>query len=399
MSVVIRSILGGQLRLRTYGRLLCEVALYRNGSGGIVNRGTTNPVLSDASFIRGQIGADKYFVSNFIAKDGGNRLEMGEREKPLNLLDFPYPLLDRILDMVVHPGEIHRLNLDNDKKINCGLIYVNRELYRRWRDEVLFRDNSFELVLTTNSARNDFDQFKHLRRFLRKTYDTHTFYVTTRTVVAGENVNNKMKYTLKFEANDPIPLSEIRISILPLVMETSTTCGDDTVTIEVWTRNRDGVSNIAISHTFTLHELRVNIAAAMMKIFYLTGKSLVPDFWINGFVQVVQVEDVGENMPLLGGAWEPASEFTDIDEYGFKVLRLHPIDIHHRGNEMKWKNVVHFEESQFFPSRREVKEILPYLIKTIESTGALYRNMFGWKLMTQPFHYKDLNADYETGDE
>ncbi|KAH6853022.1 hypothetical protein BKA58DRAFT_66551 [Alternaria rosae] len=124
---------------------------------------------------------------------------MGEREKPLNLLDFPYPLLDRILDMVVHPGEGHRVNLDNDKKINCGLIHVNRELYRRWRDEVLFRDNSFELALTTNSARNDFDQFKHLRRFLRKTYDIRTFYVTTRTAVAGENVNNKMEYTLKFD--------------------------------------------------------------------------------------------------------------------------------------------------------------------------------------------------------
>ncbi|KAI4647372.1 uncharacterized protein J4E79_010230 [Alternaria viburni] len=396
MSAMVRSILEGQLRLRTYGRLLCVVALDRNGAGGIVGWGTTNPISSDASPTRGQICADMYFVSSFIAKDGGHRLEMGKREKPLNLLDFPRPLLDRILNMVVHPSEGYRVNLGKDNKINCGLIHVNRKLHKRWRDEVLFRDNRFELVLTTDCARTDFDQFKHLRRSLRKTYDTRTTYVETRTLVAGGYLKNKMRYTLKFEANDLISLSEVRINILPLIMETSTTRGDDTVTIEVWARNSEGISSLASSHTLTLHELRVNIAAVMMKNFYLTGNKLVPDFWINGFGEVVQVEDADEKMPVSGGAWEPASEFTDFDGQGFKVSRLHPIDVHYRGNETPSRPVVHFVESQFFPFRREVKEILPYLIKSIETTGGPYRDMFSRSMMTQPFHYKEINTELNT---
>ncbi|KAI4920875.1 hypothetical protein J4E85_008990 [Alternaria conjuncta] len=355
----------------------------------------------DASPTRGQICADMYLVSSFIAKDGGHRLEMGKREKPLNLLDFPRPLLDRILNMVVHPSEGYRVNLGKDNKINCGLIHVNRKIHKRWRDEVLFRDNRFELVLTTDCARTDFDQFKHLRRSLRKTYDTRTTYVETRTLVAGGYLKNKMRYTLKFEANDLISLSEVRINILPLIMETSTTRGDDTVTIEVWARNSEEISSLASSHTLTLHELRVNIAADMMKTFYLTGNKLVPDFWINGFGEVVQVEDADEKMPVLGGAWEPASEFTEIDDHGFKILRLHPIDINYRGKETPSRPVVHFVKSQFFPFRREVKEILPYLIKAIETTGGPCRDMFSRSMMTQPLHYKEhkeLNTDYGSDD-
>lgn len=198
ISAIIHSILGGQLRLREHGRLLCAVSLNRDGSGGKIIWGTTNPSNTDWSFERGKIGPDYNYTTAFIAEDGGARLEMCKREKPLTLLDLPQSLLKFIFRKVICPHEGHRIDLCKDKKIDSGIIYVNWALHRLWRDTLLF-NNSFELVLTTDRACTDFDRFKHLRRFLRKAFHTPGFHIPTCTVINGPGVDNRLKYILKFE--------------------------------------------------------------------------------------------------------------------------------------------------------------------------------------------------------
>ncbi|KAI4640460.1 hypothetical protein J4E93_008666 [Alternaria ventricosa] len=367
MSAMLRSILEGQLRLREQDRLLGAVSLYRDGSGGKISWGISNPNLDGWSFERGRVASDHYYTSTFIAEDGGARLEVSKREKPLALLDLPKPLCDYIFNMVVHPRESHRIDLGTHTKIDCGLINVNWEVHRSWRDQLLFH-NSFELVLTTDRARTDFDQFNHLRRLLRKTFHTDGFDIPTRTVLAGPGVDNELKYILKFELQGAISLSDIRISILPLVMETSTASGEDGVTIQVWVTDTEGHSTLATSHTLTLQELRLNVIAVMMKTYYLESKALAPDIWINGFGEVVQVNNVDEP---VGGAWEPASELVPIGntEGGFVVWRLHPVDIHYRSDDILSQKAVLYDVAQFFPFRRKVSEILPYLIKIVDRAG------------------------------
>jgi len=303
MSAILRSILEGQLRSREQDRLLGAVSLYRDGSGGKISWGITNPNLDGWSFERGRIASDHYYTSTCIAKDGGARLEMSKREKPLALLDLPKPLHDYVFDMVVHLREGHRIDLGTHTKIDCGLINVSWEVHRSWRDQLLFH-NSFELVLTTDRARTDFDQFSHLRRLLRKTFHTDGFDIPTRTILAGPGVDNELRYILEFELPNAISPSDIRISILPLVMETSTASGEDGVTIQVWVTDTEGYFTLATSHTLTLRELRLNVIAVMMKTYYMEPKALAPEIWINGFGEVVQMENVDE--PVVG-AWEPAS--------------------------------------------------------------------------------------------
>jgi hypothetical protein len=130
MSAILKSILGGQLKLREHGRLLCAVVIEQNASGGKIGWGTTNPYCSYRSSDRGRIVPDLHYTSSFIVEDGGARLQICKREVPLALLNLPCSLLERIISMVVHPLEGVRIDLDKETKFNCGMIHVNRDIYR-----------------------------------------------------------------------------------------------------------------------------------------------------------------------------------------------------------------------------------------------------------------------------
>ena len=291
--------------------------------------------------------------------------------------------------MVVHPVEGTSIDLDHDTKFRCGLVYVNRQFRDTWRDRFLF-ENKFVLNMTTAQIHSTFDDFKLLQTFLRKTYvqvsscsigkpDTITARIVTRD---KDYRQHGPSYVLGFETDSAVSLADVRINVLPFIMETSTTQATNTVMFPIWTTpSTEGPSTLTTSHTMPLHKLRLNIVLAMMTHAYSDPRNLhphnkLPDIWINGFGEVVQVDNVDE---AVGGAWESASELDAIDnnDGGFKMRTLHPMDVHYRFNHVSWKkNVTLSDAAQFFPFRRKVDKILPYLIKIVDRAG-LYKAMLG----------------------
>ncbi|CAN9202958.1 unnamed protein product [Alternaria alternata] len=393
MSAILKSILGGQLELRKYGRLLYAVNIYGDASGGEINWGTTNvccdlPGLMMRSSLP-DIFPDPHHVSSFIAEDDGARLRVRKQEKALTLLDLPQPILRDIISRVVRPTEGFVIDLNKDTKFNCGIIHVNKDIYHAWRKAFLFghdtykhsRHSIFELVLTTNCVQTDFDGFKNLRRFLRKTFDPSRYPGDSshpRTLMNSPFERTTLKYKLKFEVQDPIALNDVRINILPFVMETAMSgrWKGNELTIQVRSTDCNGPSTMIASHTLKLQELRINILTALMKSFYLEEeeRSVVPNCWINGFGQVVQVEDAHDD---AGEAWEFASHLVENDieiDHGrwetrncFDVLELHPLDRHYRNGEIHPGCSI--SGKQFFPFQRNVKEIMRYLLHNIDNHG------------------------------
>ncbi|KAL1795359.1 hypothetical protein ACET3X_007175 [Alternaria dauci] len=380
ITAVFKSILGGQLQLRKYGQLLRAIAINRDASGGEISWGTTSPCCSESSPGRfGPIFPDRHYMSSFVAEDGGARLQMRKRETALNLLNLPPRILERIIALVVRPAEGFLIDLDRDTKFKCGIVHVNKDLYREWREPSLFgsygfEHNRFELVLTTDRLHTDFDGFKKLRKLLRKTFvidhphPRYNYGLTT--LIAGPHPRTRVNYTLKFEVQGPISLSDIRISILPFVMETATSNPREGpwLTIQVWSTDCDGAHTMTASHTFKLRELRINVLTALMKSVYLGSKKLVPEFWINGFGEVVQVEDVDD---VEGEAWEIASDVLGMPENSsFHVLKLHPIDRQYQPKGIHpdcWAN-----SKELFPFERDLSQIMAYLVYHIDD-GYLFR--------------------------
>lgn len=270
--------------------------------------------------------------------------------------------------MVVHPVAGVSIDLDKETKFNCGILHTNREIYRNWRSSFLF-NNPLVLIMATSEIRTTFAHFDKLRKFLRKTfkygYGAHT---SMETIVSKhhENQPTGMNYILNFELQSPTTLRDLRINILPLVMETSTAPRNQTTTIQIWTPTPSGSSSITATHTINLHTLRVNVVRAIMDCVFIGpmfGSTRIPDIWTNGFGDVV--ETTARSDDNTGDAWKPASRVVRHKMTCYSILNLHPIDRHYRACETE-PTCVYYDDEQFFLFRGEAKEVLPFLLKTID---------------------------------
>ncbi|KAI4647371.1 uncharacterized protein J4E79_010229 [Alternaria viburni] len=397
---MFQSICQGQLGLRHYGQQLRAVALKRDGSGGILNWGTT-PATPKSYQCPGHFQANPDYLNDFIAEDNGSRLRLVTRQStPLTLLTLPDSIQGRIFSMVVHPIEGTPIDLDHYTKFKCGLVHINRHFYRTWRDKFLF-DNKFVLTMSTKHIQTTFDDFNNLRTFLRKTYMPKSHYsngdpdTITARIVNQDKVHRQPgpSYVLRFELDSAISLADVRINALPLVMETSTTQASNTVTFQIWTTpGTDGPATMTASHTMTLHQLRLKIVLAIMRHVYsipLYNRDELPDFWINGFGDVVPTPPpppppttttttttTNTRVPCdPTGSWHPASSLiynADWDEDNYSISELHPIDYVYRNNGWGFHPQCVYPDSihwQLFPFCKRTKEVLPYLVRCLDEAG------------------------------
>ncbi|KAI4640461.1 hypothetical protein J4E93_008667 [Alternaria ventricosa] len=341
MTVVFQSICQGQLQLQRYGQHLRAVALKRDGSGGVLCWGTTQPPPGPYYGPTRRFQANPDYLTDFIAEDNGSRLKLvTKRSTPLTLLTLPESLQQRIYSMVVHPVEGTSIDLDHDTKFRCGLVHVNRHFYDTWRDRFIF-GNKFILTMTTRQMHTTFDDFDNLRTFLRKTYQCISSYspgkpdTITAQIVTPDKTHQQPgpSYILRFETDSAVSLADVRINVLPFIMETSTTQATNTVMFQIWTRpSTDAPSTLITSHTMTIHKLRLNIVLAIMTHVYSDPRNLhsdneLPDFYINGFGEVVQTTAPTADYCSASGPWEPASSFVDDEEQeNYRDLTVHPID-------------------------------------------------------------------------
>ena len=369
LTAVMRSILQGQLKLRQYGKLVAAVGIRRDASGGIINWGTTNYDLRGGHPQRVRILPGPEYMSTFVAEQDGSRIELVSSNQAY-LLGLPERIRERIFDMFITPVEGISIDVNEETKFNCGLLHTNQEIYQRWRYSFLFHNN-FVFTTTTSDTHTTFDNFDKLRQFLRKTYKStgHSGNESTATIGTGGYSRRRtgVKYILKFDLKSPATLSDIRIKILPFVMETSTTPPSQEVTIQIWAPIPDNSSAMTASHTIPLRKLRLNVVKAIMDYAFTEPRDYPPyllDFWTNGFGEVV--ETLNGSGQDTGSAWKPASEivFGPTTIY-HSVVNLHPIDRNHRGCETN-PRCDFYDNRQFFPFRGEPEQVLPYLMKTLE---------------------------------
>jgi hypothetical protein len=326
-----------------------------------------------------RIVADPDYTAAFTVEDSGTRLLLEARAKP-HLLNLPHALRARIFELVVSPVEGTHVNLDKDTKVSCGLIHVNRHLYHGCRDQFLYQ-NKFVLSMTTNQARTTLDNFEVLQGFLRKTFDPlSTSFVGENTIAGGNSRYKELgpDYMLKFELESAVPLSDIRINALPFVMETAATKADQKITIQTWVRGSQVSLLMVSSHTLTLLELRINVVTAMMSHVFLNQNTQLPDFWVNGLGQVVDITEPSEDS---GGAWDMASDVVT-DSAGFvHILNLHPIDFNYRREYKSHPDCNHWSDEIFFPFHRNAQEILTFLMRGLDNGTRPNFRMFSGYVM------------------
>ncbi|KAI4640459.1 hypothetical protein J4E93_008665 [Alternaria ventricosa] len=371
ITTIIRSILQGQLKLRQYGRLVAAVGLKRDGTGGMINWGTTNYDYRGARPQLVRILPGSEHMSTFVAEDDGSRLEL-VKSNHASLLGIPKRIRRLIFDAIINPVDGIAIDLDKETKFNCGLLHTNQEIFETWRSHFLFH-NRFTLTMATSETRTTFQNFDNLRRFLRKTFKfSYSREPMTdesmRTIATSSEFYSRptgINFILRFDLNSSATLSDIRINILPFVMETSTTPPHHEVTIQLWTPTPDGSSAMTATHTMTLTRLRLNVIKAILDCAFtgISNKSYLPNFWTNGFGDIV--ETVHDSVDDTGGAWEPASEIVSGVYRPVSVRSLHPIDRDYRECETH-QECEYYDDTQFFPFRADEKEILVYLMKSIE---------------------------------
>ncbi|KAI4610445.1 hypothetical protein J4E80_008209 [Alternaria sp. BMP 0032] len=372
ITTIMRSILQGQLKLRQYGRLVAAVGLKRDGTGGMINWGTTNyDYRGPARRQLVRILPGPEHMSTFVAGGDGSRLEL-VKSNHASLLGIPKRIRRLIFDAIINPVDGIAIDLDKETKFNCGLLHTNQEIFETWRSHFLFH-NRFTLTMATSDLRTTFQNFDNLRRFLRKTFkpgysrEPMTDESMRTIATSGRDRPTGVDYILRFDLDSPATPSDIRINILPFVMETSTTPPHHEVTIQIWTPTPDGSSAMAATNTMNLTRLRLNVIKAILDCAFAgqSNRSYLPNFWTNGFGDIV--ETVHDSHDDTGGAWEPASEITPGPGLyrPVSVRTLHPIDRNYRECETHLE-CEYYDDTQFFPFRADKKEILVYLMKNIE---------------------------------
>ena len=383
ITTIMRSILQGQLNLRQYRRLVAAVGLKRDGTGGMINWGTTNYDYRGAHPQLVRILPGPEHMSTFVAEGDGSRLELVKSNQAC-LLGMSKRIRRLIFDTIINPVDSIAINLNEETKFNCGLLHTNQEIFETWRSHFLFH-NRFTLTMATSDIRTTFQNFDTLRRFVRKTFKSGYSRVpvtqpsradeSIRTIATSSEFCSRptgVDYILRFDLNSPATLSDIRINILPFVMETSTTPPHHEVTIQIWTPTPDGSITMTATHTMTLTRLRLNVIKATLDCAFtgISNKSYLPDFWTNGFGEIV--ETAHDSNDDTGGAWEPASEIVPGVYRPVAVRTLHPIDRNYRECEANL-SCEYYDDTQFFPFRADKKEVLVYLMKSIEDHPAYFK--------------------------
>lgn len=226
---------------------------------------------------------------------------------------------------VVFPSEGIHINVDTDTTFSITLPQVNKNLRAElWPTSIL--GNRFTLTTTTNSQHSDFSHFHNLRRVLRKTFTYVGSDGTARELTLEQGQFGVEQIVLQFDLDTPVKHEDLRISILPLVMETSSTMGYKRLTVRVCCGT--GIREVSI----TLQELRCRVAETLSAIF---GKGSdaeggwEPEIWIDGLGRLV--ERYAKRRPVLSR--QTASSFVATADGAFTLVRMHPKDKKYRAGE------------------------------------------------------------------
>jgi hypothetical protein len=138
----------------------------------------------------------------------------------------------------------------------------------------------YTLTMLTDKAYSDFINFYKLRCGLWKVITYISAHGTLRDLTLESGYGGIERIILNLDTETSI--DDLRISILPLVMETTSTLGYREVTVRV----RCGTSTKETS--FSLQTLRLNVAKALERVVLLDDQIAEPEIWITGLGEVIE---------------------------------------------------------------------------------------------------------------
>ena len=371
ITTVFRSLLEGQLMLKASRSQVWAVAIDYDGRGGSFGLRAAQNWWDDSRMV-----PDDDQQHSFVAGDDGRRLSLA-RPKPTLLGLYGQVLYKIISEAASHPKEV-RIDLDVDTKLPLGLGHTNQEFYKNHRSHILY-STPYTLILRSTEKRSTFNKFSKLARLLRHQFPipidseemewANASRLKRKTWIIEDA--DKLDIVLNFNLPEPTALEDLGISILPLVLETSSSPGNREVTIRSLSPGTSG-QNLVAERTISLQELRLTVVTTMMIDVHASDQSLHhPDLiWINGLGEVVGKEAVPYTYGRIDHDVDTASTMRFCGSW-FGVDSLHPKDRRYRPKFHRYE--CKFEDwEQFFPFEHCAAQILRYLMWVLEEYNTAY---------------------------
>jgi hypothetical protein len=251
----------------------------------------------------------------FVTLDGGSTIQF--QPSTPTLISLPENIRYSILRHVITPSEPIRIDLDTPKRFPNGLLYVNKDIYTMWRQYYL-SCNRFSLKMSSIDPITTFSGFKSLAQILRAPINP-ALSNSPRAIHGGFGDEiledsmfqpQKIHIELNFELAEPVAPCTLRIAILPLVLETSSTPGMEGAYIVIkYPESRHG-EVVQAKQRIYLKTLRFNVVQALGDFLQWHSNSAnlrQPGIWIDGFGNVIDVVDSGvSNTPKVAITYSSA---------------------------------------------------------------------------------------------
>jgi hypothetical protein len=313
ITQILNALIHDDLRIRKYGRLLGGVGIKRDGSGDIVT--WDQPHIPNVYFQNiCSIGRESVYPhghvrTEFAATNGGQQLRFLNTTPSFTTL--PDLVRENICRRVIASQSPIHIDLDAEHDIPLGLLHLNKDTCEKWR-KTLIMDSDFHLALLTTEPASTFSDFQKLARLLRKPFDLSGRLIgvdseygfgapsvdAERTILEDSlSSNRNVHIRLNFNLDQPIAQEDLRISALPLILETLSTPSSNGAAITITHPTSHGSQIIHTEQHLPLRTLRYNVTVALRDFVAMQLPCLQPEIWINGCGEVVEVKAV--NGPLV----------------------------------------------------------------------------------------------------
>lgn len=332
VNITLSLLMKDQLRIRKFARTIAAIRVHHDGSGGVVvwkeEESFRLPYENQCCHydIHGFNDKREHYLQ-FQTNAAEEQLQSVVHHPRVSWQGLKLPEVPSLMVFydALYINQLVELDLDNDTCFPFGAAIVSRAFYERWWD-MCVNDSSFRLRMSTDELRSSFSGFEALKRLLRKErfekYHTPLYHPMP-LFHSGLDVSIVLDFKLKTSAT----LADIRLSILPLVLESSQLSHKGPITIRLWTTT-DGIDVLTAEHTITQQELRFKVAIALEAFAYSHADGYSAEVWIDGLGEVA--ECCMQPCLTTTSSDAIASELERAGNSTFRVVRFHSVDYKYR---------------------------------------------------------------------
>ena len=245
-----------------------------------------------------------------------------------------------------------QVKIDADKTASplCPLLYVNQVTHDSLSRGDYLRDvKLIKITTTTTLTETIFSDYDNLRKLVRNMFNykipaySHFGTLADRCRDTVHSGTCKLQFTLQFNVRVGVKLDELRISILPFVMETSYFSRNTPVVISIFSEHA-GRTFPGATHRIPLHTLRSRVLEALTATIGALKSNFrcVSYVWINGRGEVVgsRVDEIPYNDPDKPKFASKIVELGPMGPYEIEDGGTHDLDWEYRSPDTKWQNRV-----------------------------------------------------------